>query len=75
MLGVDVATTIGSDRLAELLARWPGNLNLLIHELSVASDAAWPRDGKRRSDLVDALTRGMTESPPDGASNPRGRDG
>jgi predicted nucleotidyltransferase len=75
MLGVDVATTIGSDRLAELLARWPGNLNLLIHELSVASDAAWPRDGKRRSDLVDTLTRGMTESPPDSASNPRGGDG
>ncbi|MGH8961604.1 MAG: hypothetical protein ACRDWT_10520 [Jatrophihabitantaceae bacterium] len=74
MLGVDVATTIGPDRLAELLARWPGNLNLLIHELNVASGAAWTRDGRRRRDLVDALTRGMTELPSGGASNLRGGD-
>jgi predicted nucleotidyltransferase len=71
MLGVDIAMIIGSYRLEELMARWPGNLDLLIHELSIAGHAAWPREGKRRGDLVDALTRGMTESPSGGASSRR----
>jgi predicted nucleotidyltransferase len=61
LLGDDIALIIGPERLGELLTRWPGNLDLLIHELSVAAQPAWPRDGKRRADLVDALTRGMTE--------------
>lgn len=69
MLGVHVATTIGSGRLAELLERWPGNLNLLIHELNVAGVAAWPRDGRRRNDLIDALTRGLTETPSGGTAS------
>jgi predicted nucleotidyltransferase len=72
MLGVDVAATIGSDRLVELMARWPGNLDLLVRELSVAGHAAWPRDGKRRSDLVQAVSRGLTESSSGGAPSPRG---
>lgn len=63
LLGDDIALIIGPERLGELLTRWPGNLDLLIHELSVAAQPAWPRDGKRRADLVDALTRGMTELP------------
>jgi predicted nucleotidyltransferase len=72
LLGLDVATTIGPRRLAELLERWPGNLDLLVRELGVVGHAAWPRDGKRRSDLVEALSRGLTESPSGGAPSPRG---
>jgi predicted nucleotidyltransferase len=72
ILGVDVAGTIGSDRLAELLARWPGNIDLLKRELSVVGQSAWPRDGRRRGDLVDALSGGMHESGSGGAPDRRG---
>ena len=74
ILGVDVAGTIGSDRLAELLARWPGNIDMLNRELSVAGQSAWPRDGRRRGDLVDALSRGLHESGSGGAPDRREGD-
>ncbi|MGE5828233.1 MAG: hypothetical protein ACM30G_07690 [Micromonosporaceae bacterium] len=60
LLGTDVITTIGSQRRAELLARWPGNANLLKRELGVHSGPDWSRDLKRRSELIDALTRGLS---------------
>jgi predicted nucleotidyltransferase len=59
LLGADVATTIGPERLAELLARWPGDAELLIRELELRGGPAWPRDSQQRRDLVDALTRGL----------------
>jgi len=43
LLGTDVATTIGAARLAELLARWPGDAELLIRKLELRGGPAWPR--------------------------------
>ena len=59
LLGADVAATIGADRLAELLARWPGHAEFLIRELDLRGGPAWPRDSQRRRGLLDALTRGL----------------
>jgi len=60
LLGVDVATTIGPARLTELLARWPGDADLLIRELALRGGPTWRREPGRRHDLLDALTRGLT---------------
>lgn len=59
LLGADVATTIGPARLAELLARWPGDAQLLIRELELRGGPAWPRGSQQRRGLLDALTRGL----------------
>ena len=60
LLGRDISATIGRARLAELLARWPGDLQLLLRELGFTG-VAWPRDTERRRALIDALTRGLTD--------------
>jgi hypothetical protein len=60
LLGRDIATTIGPARLAELLARWPGNLCLLVQELGFAG-ATWPRDTARREAFIDDRTRGLAD--------------
>jgi hypothetical protein len=60
LLGHDVAATIGAERLAELLERWPGDVQLLVREFGFTG-ATWPRDVTRRRALIDALTRGLTD--------------
>jgi predicted nucleotidyltransferase len=60
LLGIDIASTIGTERLAELLARWPGDADLLTRELRLRSGPNWPREAGRRRDLLDALTLGLT---------------
>lgn len=60
LLGSDIAETIGAVRQAELLVRWPNDAELLIRELELRGGPAWPRDTRRRRDLMDALTRGLT---------------
>jgi len=59
LLGADIAAVIGPERLTELLARWPGNVGLLIRELNLYGGAAWPSEPERRRKLLDALTRGL----------------
>jgi predicted nucleotidyltransferase len=59
LLGTDIAATIGPARLTELLARWPGDAELLVRELVLRGGPAWPRDPQRRRTLLDALTRGL----------------
>jgi predicted nucleotidyltransferase len=58
LLGIDIATTIGERRLAELITRWPGNLELLVGEFAVPGKAA--AGETRRRDIIDALTSGIT---------------
>lgn len=60
LLGHDISATIGTARLAELVARWPGDLRLLVRELGF-NGADWPRDPGRRQALIDALTRGLSD--------------
>jgi len=59
LLGADISATIGPARLAELLARWPGDAELLVRELVLRGGRAWPRELQRRRALLDALTRGL----------------
>lgn len=61
LLGVDVSTTIGPERLVELLKRWPGDIDLLVRELELRGGPTWPRDPQRRRNLVEALTRGLAD--------------
>lgn len=62
LLGIDVTELIGPLRQSELLARWPGDAELLIANLQLRGGPAWPADLIRRRELVDALTRGLTAS-------------
>ena len=63
LLGIDIAAIIGDRRLAELLARWPGDGDLLVREFTVAGKAA-PTEPRRRA-LVNALTNGITQNAPE----------
>jgi predicted nucleotidyltransferase len=60
LLGTDVTATIGPRRRDELLARWPGDTDLLVRELRLHGSPNWPSDARRRSALIDALTRGLS---------------
>jgi predicted nucleotidyltransferase len=60
LLGTDVTATIGPRRRDELLARWPGDADLLVRELRLHGSPSWPSDAQRRSALIDALTRGLS---------------
>lgn len=59
LLGIDVAATIGPARLAELLARWPGDGDLLVRELELRGGPAWPSEAERRREVLGALTDGL----------------
>ena len=73
LLGVDVAATIESVRQGELLRRWPGDVALLIRELTVRGGPLWPRDPQRRGPILDALTRGLNEGPMVSVARPQTR--
>ncbi|HEY0541477.1 MAG TPA: hypothetical protein VGD53_24120 [Actinoallomurus sp.] len=60
LLGSDLVSAIGAERLAELLARWPGDADLLTKEHRLRSGPVWPRTAEQRHDLLGALTRGLT---------------
>lgn len=57
LLGIDITATIGERGHAELAARWPGNLDLLVREFTVAGPPA-PNEARRRA-VIDALTSGI----------------
>ena len=60
LLGLDIVEIIGRQRRAELLARWPGNSELLARELILRTGPTGPPEVNRRRALIDALTRGLT---------------
>lgn len=57
LLGLDVAALVGMSRLEELLARWPGDGDLLVQELHPPDELNW--SASRRRELVAGLTRGL----------------
>lgn len=63
LLGLDVVSTIGAERTAELLDRWPGDIELLIRELVIRGGPHRTGGADRRRSLVDALTRGLQSEP------------
>lgn len=60
LLGADVADLIGPDRLAELLERWPGNIEMLARNFVIPAATHVPQES-RRLELIQALTRGLAE--------------
>jgi predicted nucleotidyltransferase len=59
LLGDDLAATIGPDRTAELLDRWPGDIDMLVGSFSLRAGPDWPGEKDRRRDIIDALTHGL----------------
>lgn len=57
LLGTDVASTIGALRLDELLARWPGDLDLLARNFGAPGIPML--DESRRRAVIAALTAGL----------------
>jgi hypothetical protein len=64
LLGADISTVIGSERMAELLARWPGDVDLLIRELDLYGAPSRHSEPERRRQLLEALTRGLEVAAP-----------
>ena len=60
LLGVDVAELLGPERLAELLGRWPGNIEMLVRNFVIPA-AALAAQESRRLEIIQALTRGLAE--------------
>lgn len=67
LLGLDIAKTIGPQRTGELLSRWPGDRPLLLREFHLRGGPRWPTTAAR-GDLLDALTRGLTDGHQDPGS-------
>ncbi|MFI7587997.1 hypothetical protein ACIB24_13075 [Spongisporangium articulatum] len=63
LLGSDVSTVLGPERVAELMHRWPGDLEMLVHNFTATFMPPWLSRSERRREIVDALTRGL--APPD----------
>jgi predicted nucleotidyltransferase len=61
LLGTDVIATIGPRRRDELLARWPGKTDQLARNLQLHGRPTWSARARRRSELIDALTRGLSD--------------
>lgn len=61
MLGSDVADLVGPERLSELLERWPGDLDMLLRNFHVRTGPRRLDSQPRRLEVINALTRGLTE--------------
>lgn len=60
ILGQDIADVIGSTRLSELAARWPGpRADSLYAEMNVTNTLLWPRSPEDRQRRVQAMERGL----------------
>ncbi|WP_220138317.1 hypothetical protein [Nocardioides massiliensis] len=60
LLGQDIRALLGPERHNELRARWPdARRALLISELTLPVEAQWPRDHRRRSEIVAAMESGL----------------
>lgn len=64
LLGADVAKQIGSVRVSELIARWPGESSIdLVPEFKIdAAVGSWPGDMDQRRAILDALESGWSEA-------------
>ena len=57
----DVADLIGPVRLAELLERWPGNMDMLVQNFVIPTASQRTHPLPRRLEIIQALTRGLAE--------------
>lgn len=63
LLGRDVATEIGHERAAELIARWPGDLEMFVRNFTLRPGPRWLEQQDRRREVIAALTRGFVDAP------------
>ena len=61
LLGRDVAASLGPERMAELMARWPGDIDMLFRNLTVAGRPQWLASADHRREFADGLARGLTD--------------
>ena len=65
ILGGDIATHIGQQRVDELISRWPGSRDNLVAELILDSGvAAWPSGTAQREEILVALESGWRPAYP-----------
>lgn len=65
ILGVDIATHIGPQRVDELNDRWPGSRDDLVAEFILDTGiGAWPSDAGRRDEILVALESGWRPADP-----------
>lgn len=61
LLGKDVSAIVGPERIAELTERWPGDLDMLVRNLTMMRGPRWLEPEDRRREVIDALTRGLAD--------------
>lgn len=60
LLGEEIASIIGSERLSELTQRWSkSSKELLYHHMTVTNAPGWTGSEDRRRELIQAVERGM----------------
>jgi len=62
LLGGDVSTIVGPERAAELIERWPGDLDMLVRNFTLRTGPQWLLQADRRLEVIGALTRGLADS-------------
>jgi hypothetical protein len=62
LLGRDVSAIVGPDRAAELIERWPGDLDMLVRNVTLSTGPRWLEQQSRRREVIAALTRGLADS-------------
>lgn len=62
LLGRDVSAMVGPERATELTERWPGDLDMLVRNFTLATGPRWMWQEHRRREVIDALTRGLADS-------------
>ncbi|GAB3076984.1 hypothetical protein [Nocardioides zeae] len=60
LLGADIASLIGPQRVTELRERWPGeHPYALVPEMKIAGPAPWPDDHTTRLEILNAFEAGL----------------
>lgn len=59
LLGGDVSAVVGPERAAELIERWPGDLDMLVRNFRLRTGPQWLLQEDRRLEVIGALTRGL----------------
>lgn len=62
LLGTEVTRTVGPERCAELLDRWPGNHDQLVANFQVVNaPAEWRSSPQRRQQLIRSFSAGLAD--------------
>jgi hypothetical protein len=60
LLGEEIGTVVGRERLSELAERWSKSpKDLLYHHMTVMNAAGWTGSAERPRELIQAMERGL----------------